>query len=120
MERLNSGDERIIIGTILSNLNIGLMNSERAHSQKAEETRKDFNIVLVHQDIEVLYLRALQGHSGRNLIEPSLQFRTIFRVHLAHRMCNQFTLYILNSVLIPGQNLSKRQTVFFTLVDLLD
>ena len=41
---------RIIFGTMLINLNIGLTKSGRAHWQKAEETRKDFNVVLIHQD----------------------------------------------------------------------
>ena len=45
---------------------------------------------------EILYLRALQGHSGRNLTDPSLQdtvnSERFLRVHLSHRMCNQFTL----------------------------
>ena len=31
-------------------LNIGLMKSGRAQWQKAEETIKDFNIVVIHQD----------------------------------------------------------------------
>ena len=35
---------------ILNDLNIGLMTSGRVQWQKAEETRKDFNIVLIHQD----------------------------------------------------------------------
>ena len=47
---------------------------------------------------EILYLRALQGHSGRNPIDPSLQDNVFIpnnflRVHLSHRMCNQFTLH---------------------------
>ena len=46
---------------------------------------------------EILYLRALQGHSGRNPIVPSLQDNVIdseqfLRVHLSHWMCSQFTL----------------------------
>ena len=41
--------------------------------QEAEATRKDFNIVLTRQDKKFFYLRALQGHSGRNPIDPSLQ-----------------------------------------------
>ena len=45
MERLSSGEE-----TNLSTLNIGLMICGRARWQKAEETRKDFNIVVIHQD----------------------------------------------------------------------
>ena len=47
----------------------------------------------------ILYLRALQGHSGRNLIDPSLQDNVLIpsgflRVHLSCRMCNQFTFII--------------------------
>ena len=40
----------MIFGTILCILNIGLIKSGRAQWQKAEETRKDFNIVPIHQD----------------------------------------------------------------------
>ena len=50
MDRLNSGDERIFFGTILCILNIGLLKCGRVQWQEAEETRKDFNIVLVRQD----------------------------------------------------------------------
>ena len=69
-----------------------------------------------------LYLRALQGHSGRNLIDPfisgqCLNSERFLRVHLSYRMCNNLHS-IVNSGLIPGgQNLSKRQTEFFTSVD---
>ena len=43
------------------------------------------------------------------------------RVHLSRRMCNQFTFHHKNSGLIPGgQNLSKRQTVFFLPVNPMD
>ena len=75
---------------------------------------------------EILYLRALQGHSGRNLIDPSLQDNVLilndfFEYILSRWMCNQFIHSIINSGLIPGgQNLSKRQTVFFLLVNPMD
>ena len=47
---------------------------------------------------EILYLRALQGHSGRNPIDLSLQDNVLIpnnflRVHSIHRMCNKFTLH---------------------------
>ena len=64
------------------------------------------------------YFRALQGHSGRNLIDPSLQDNVIiqsgFFQHVYHIGC-AFNLHsIINNGLIPGgQNSSKRQTVFF-------
>ena len=69
----------------------------------------------------IIYLRALQGHSGSNLIDPTLQdvligpgiFSYIYHVG------SNFNLYsIISNGLIPGgQNLSRRQSVFFLLVD---
>ena len=46
----------------------------------------------------ILYLRALQGHSGRNLIDPMLQDNVIIQrgfipLHLPHWMCIQSSLY---------------------------
>ena len=71
---------------------------------------------------EILYLRALQGHSGRNLIDPTLQDNVLipdgFFEYDNHIGCAINLHSIMNSALIPeGQNLSKRQTVFFTSVD---
>ena len=71
----------------------------------------------------IVYFRALQGHSGRNLIDPSLQDNVViqggFFQHIYHIGC-AFNLHsIINNGLIPGgQNSSKRQTVFFLPVDL--
>ena len=70
----------------------------------------------------IIYLRAFQRHSGRNLIDPSLQGKVIiqrgFFQHIYHIGC-AFNLHsIINNGLIPGgQNSSKRQTVFFLPVD---
>ena len=74
---------------------------------------------------EILYLRALQGHSGRNLVDPSLQDNVLipdgFFKYIYHVGCAINVHSIINSGLIPGgQNLSKRQTVFFLLVDPID
>ena len=66
----------------------------------------------------IVYLRALQGHSVRNLIDPTLQDNVIiqrrFFPHIFHIGC-AFNLHpIINNGLIPGgQNSSKKQTVFF-------
>ena len=51
-------------------LDTGLMKCGRVEWQEAEAARKDFNIPL---DKKLFDLRALQGHSGRNPIDPSLQ-----------------------------------------------
>ena len=73
----------------------------------------------------IVYFRALQGHSGRNLIDPSLQDNVVipsnFFQHIYHAGC-AFNLHsIINSGLIPGdQDLSKRQTVFFLPIDPMD
>ena len=70
----------------------------------------------------IIYFRALQGHSGRNLIDRSLQANVVnpigFFQYIDHIGCG-FNLHsIINSGLIPGgQNSSKGQTVFFPLVD---
>ena len=66
----------------------------------------------------MLISEALQGHSGRNLIDPSLQdnvkIQSGFFQHIYH-IGYAFDLHsIINNGLIPGgQNSSKRQTVFF-------
>ena len=90
--------------------------------QEEEETRKRFQYC-ADSSGEILYLRALQGHPGRNLIDPSLQvlipddfFKYIYHVGCAINLHS-----IINSGLIPGgQNLSKRQTVFFLPMDPMD
>ena len=71
---------------------------------------------------EILYLRALQGHSRRNLIDPSLQDNVLipgdFFEYIYHVGCAINLHSIINSGLIPeGQNLSITQIVFFLLVN---
>ena len=73
----------------------------------------------------IVYLRALQGHSGRNLMDPALHDNVViqsgFFHHIYHIGC-AFNLHsIINNGLIPGGlNLSKRQTVFFLPIDTRD
>ena len=72
---------------------------------------------------EILYLRALQGHSGRNLIDPTLQDNVSipnnFFEYIYHIGCGINLHSITNSGLIlGGQNSSReRQTVFSTAVN---
>ena len=73
----------------------------------------------------IIVLRALQGHSGFNLIDPFLQDNVIipdgFFKYIYHVGCAFNSHSIINSGLIPGgQNLSNRQTVFFLPVDPMD
>ena len=70
----------------------------------------------------ILSLRALQGHSGSNLIDPTLQDNVVIGTgifpYIYHVGCT-FNLHsIINNGLVPGgQILSRRQTVFFLPVD---
>ena len=74
---------------------------------------------------EILYLRALQGHSGQNLIDLSLQDTVLipddFFKYIYHVGCAINLHSIINSGLIPGgHNLSNRQTVFYLPVNPMD
>ena len=75
---------------------------------------------------EILYLRALQGHSKRNPIDPSLQDNVLIPENFFEYIylfgCSIKLHSITNSGLIPGgQNLGKEtQTVFFTVVNLMN
>ena len=70
----------------------------------------------------IIYLRALQGHSGDSLIDPELQDIVLIRpgifLYIYHVGCT-FNLYsiINNGLVLGGQNLRRRQTVFFLPVD---
>ena len=70
----------------------------------------------------MLDLRALQGHSGNNLIDPTLQFNVVIGTgifnHIYHIGC-AFNLHsiINNEVITGGQDLSRKQTVFFLPTD---
>ena len=73
----------------------------------------------------ILYLGALQGHSERSFIDPTLQDNVIIRdgffKYICHVGCAINLHSIIHSGLIPGgQNLSVRQTGFFLSVDPLD
>ena len=69
----------------------------------------------------IVYLRDLQGHSGRSLFHPSLQDNVVIQNNFFHVRCAFNVQSIINSGLMPGgQSSSKRQTVFFLPVDPLD
>ena len=71
---------------------------------------------------QVLYLRAIQGHSGESAIDPALQDKRLipkgFTEYLYHvGNANELNSIIRNG-LIPGTSLNRgRQAVFFTTVN---
>ena len=78
---------------------IGLTKSGKPARQEEEETRKNIQYC-TDSSGAILYLRALQGHSGRNIIDPSFQDNVIvqnnffqYMYHVSCRMCVQFTFH---------------------------
>ena len=63
---------------------------------------------------EIVYLQALQSHSGRNLIDPSLQDNVIildgFFQYIYHIGCAINLHSIVNSGLIPGGQKNEQKT----------
>ena len=111
-------------GTNLRTLSIGLMKCGRARWQEAEARRKDLNIYCTDlSGQEILCLRALQGHSGRNPTDPTLHDNVLipnnFFECVYHIGCAFISHSITNSGLkLEGQNSSsERQTIFFTAVN---
>ena len=111
----------MIFGTNWSTLKIIPMMYGKARSQEAEGDKKRFQYCPSGQ--EILYLLALQGHSGRNPIDPLLQDNVLipnnFFEYIYHIGCAINLHSITNSGLIAGgQNSSRdRQTVLFTAVN---
>ena len=100
------------------------MKSGRVQWQKAEETRKDFNIVLIHQDknfsISELFKVIQDAISWILHCRTMCEFRTISSGTFI-TSCAINLHSIMKSGLIPGgQEMSKRQTVFFSAVNPMD
>ena len=89
---------------------------------KGGGNNKGFQYCIDQSGQEILHLRAIQGDSGRKIIDPSLQDNVLipndFFKYIHHVGCAINSHSIMNSGLTAGgQNLSKRHTVFFTSVD---
>ena len=113
----------MIFGTNLRTLS--LMIYGRARWQ-GRGNKKRFQYCADPSGQEFLHLRALQGHSGRNPIDPTVQDNVVipnnFFEYIYHIECAVSLHSITNSGLIAGgQNSSReRQTVFFTAVNPMD
>ena len=98
MERLNSGDQKMVFGTNLSTLNIGLTKSRRAAWQEEDDTRKDFSIVLIHQ--EQFFTSELS-----KVIQDAIPLILHFRTMCQFRTISSITFVILDvqSLYTPSQ-----------------
>ena len=73
MERLNSGDKKVIFGTNFEHAQHWSDEMWKSRMAGGGGNKKRFQYCTDPSGQEILYLRALQGHSGRNPIDPSLQ-----------------------------------------------
>ena len=119
-ERFNSGESSFIFGINFHKTNIGRKIVGNLVWQQDEEHKGDQ--YCTDDSGTIFNFRALQGHSGRNLIAPSLHDNVIIQCglfpHIYHIGC-AFNLHsiINNGLILGGQNSSKRQTVFFLPID---
>ena len=124
MERLNSGDKKDCLRNEFEHSQH--WSDEMWKSNVAGGNKKRFQNCTDSSGQDILYLRALQGHSGRSPIDPSLQNNVLipdnFFEYIHHIGCAINLHSIVNSGLIPGgQTLgTERQTIFFTAVNPMD
>ena len=108
MEEFNSGELKIFFRNISCIVIIGLTTGGRKAWQEGE-TRKDS---CTDCSGIILYLRVLQGHSGRSFIDPALQDSVVvpnnFFQYIYHVGCAVSVHSITNSGLTAGgQNLNN-------------
>ena len=72
MEQFNSIELSFIFAIIPHKHSIGLMSAGKLAWQQEEVQKGDISVALIISGT-ILYLRALQGHSGRNPIDPTSQ-----------------------------------------------
>ena len=113
MEQFNSGELNFIFEVNSQKYSIGLMSVGKFAWQQEDVPKGDISIAPIIRE-QILYLRALQGHSGHNLSDPTLLDNVIIPRgtlhHIYHVGC-AFNLHsIINNGLIPGgQDSSRRQ-----------
>ena len=107
----------MIFGTNLSTLSIGLMKCGRARWQGGGGNKKKIQCCtdpLTHQDKKFFTFRVLQGHSGSNPIDPSLQDNVLIPInffeYIYHIGCAVNVHSITNSGLIVRGQKFKQET----------
>ena len=122
MEELNSVELKIIFRKIARTVIIGLTKWKKIMAGGGNKKRYQY---CTDSSGAIVYCRAIQGHSGRSLIDRALHGNIVipsdFFQYIYHVGCAINLHSIIDSGLIlGGQNLSNWQTVFFLLVDPMD
>ena len=96
-------------------LSVGLMMYGIAGWQEAEVTRKIFQYCTDPSGQKIIYFRALQGHSRRNPIDPTLQDNVLipnnFFEYIYHIGCAVNEHSITNSGLIAERTKIEQRTL---------
>ena len=116
-------ENKIIFRIILCILNIGLMKWKSIMA-KGGWNKKRFQYC-TDPSGEILYTRALQGHSGRSLIESFITGQCHYSgrflpIHLSCRMCNQFTFHHQFRIDTGRTKFEQKTDSIFLLVDPMD
>ena len=109
MEQFNSGELNYIFEIIPHKYCIRLMSVGNLVWQQEEVQKGDISIALIILE-QFLSLRDLQGHSGHNLIDPTLQDNVVIGSGIFHCIYHVGCTFNL-------QDLSRRQTAFFLAID---
>ena len=103
MEQFNSTELNFIFEIILHKYSIGLMivGSKRRYQNCSDNSGT------------ILYLRALQGHSGSNLIDPTSQDNVVIVTGIflyVYHVGSSFNLHsiIRNGLVLGGQNFEQK------------
>ena len=107
MEQFNSGELKKIFRNISCIALIGLTASGRHAWQEEEEAKRRFQYC-TDSSGTIVYLRALQGHSGRNLFDPSLQDNVIIQSNFFRYIYHVGCAINLHSIINNGLILEVR------------
>ena len=98
MERLKSGEQKMIFRTILCIFDTGLMKSGRASWQDEDGTRKYFSIVLIRQDKKFFTSELFK------VIQDAVLLILLYRTMLLFRATSSSTFFMsdVQSIYIPS------------------
>ena len=121
MEQFNSIELNFIFEIIPHKYSIGLMIVGNLVWLQEEVRQGDISIALIIQE-QFFTSELFRDTLGSNLIDPTLQDNVVIETgifhHIYHIGCAYNLHSLINNGLIPGgQDLSRRQTVFFLPID---
>ena len=105
--QFNSGGSRIFSRINFRKFLVGLTIDGKHAWQQEEEQKGDISTALIFQ--EHIYFRPLQEHSGRNLIDPSVQDNVIIQSGFFQQISHVGCAFNLHSVINNGLILGGKQ-----------